>query len=49
VPDRPDRLHGIGNLEATKKAAEFLAKRWVIEIWPETNIHRVKPQTKTTK
>jgi hypothetical protein len=34
--DHPDRCHRIGNLDATKKAAELLAKRGVIEIWPET-------------
>lgn len=42
--DHPDRWHKIGNLEATKKAAELLAKRDVIEIWPETQLYRLKPQ-----
>lgn len=40
--DRPDRWHRIGNLEATKKAAELLAKRGVIELSPETNQYRLK-------
>lgn len=42
--DRPDRWHNIGKLEATKKAAVLLAKRGVIEIWPETNQYRLKPK-----
>jgi hypothetical protein len=29
--DHPDRWHKIGNLDATEKAAELLAKRGVIE------------------
>jgi hypothetical protein len=34
-------------LEATKKAAELLEKRGVIEVWPETNMDRLKkPQSK---
>ena len=41
--DRPDKWHRIGNLDATKKAAELLAARGVIEIWPETNMYRIKP------
>jgi hypothetical protein len=32
--DHPDRWHKIGNLEAMRKAAELLAQRGVIEIWP---------------
>jgi hypothetical protein len=40
--DRPDKWHKIGNLDATRKAAELLAKRGVIEIWPETNLYRLK-------
>jgi hypothetical protein len=32
---RPDKWHKIGNLEATKKAAELLAKHGVIEVWRE--------------
>jgi hypothetical protein len=35
--------HNIGNLDATKKAAELLAKRGVIEIWKETGLYRLKP------
>jgi hypothetical protein len=31
--DHPDKWHKIGNLEATKRAAELLEKRGVIEIW----------------
>jgi hypothetical protein len=42
--DRPDKWHKIGSLDATKKAAELLAKRGVIEIWPETNMYRIKPK-----
>lgn len=33
--------HKIGSLEATKRAAELLAKRGVIEIWPETGMYRL--------
>ena len=40
--DRPDKWHKIGNLEATQKAAELLAARGVIEVWPETNMYRLK-------
>jgi hypothetical protein len=40
--DRPDNWHKIGYLDATKKAAELLAKRGVIEIWPETGLYRLK-------
>jgi hypothetical protein len=40
--DRPDRWHKIGNLDATKRAAELLAKRGVIEIWRETGLYRIK-------
>jgi hypothetical protein len=40
--DRPDKWHKIGNLDATKKPPELLAKRGVIEIWPETNMYRLK-------
>ena len=31
VSDHPDRWHKIGNLEATTKAAELLAKRGVMK------------------
>jgi hypothetical protein len=40
-----DAWHKIGNLEATKKAAELLAARGVIEIWAETQLYRLKPKT----
>jgi hypothetical protein len=40
--ERPDKWHKIGNLDATKKAAELLAKRGVIEIWRETGLYRLK-------
>jgi hypothetical protein len=40
----PTKWHDIGKIEATKKAAELLAKRGVIEIWPETNGYRLKPK-----
>jgi hypothetical protein len=36
--------HKIGNLGATKKAAELLAERGVIEIWPETGLYRLKEE-----
>jgi hypothetical protein len=39
--ERPDQWHKIGNLEATKKAADLPAKRGVIEIWPKTNMYRL--------
>jgi hypothetical protein len=42
--DRPDKWHKIGYLDATKKAAELLTKRGVIEVWPETNMYRLRPQ-----
>jgi hypothetical protein len=42
--DRPDKWHPIGKLEATRKAAELLAKRGVIEIWAETGLYRLKPK-----
>ena len=42
--DRPDKWHKIGILDATKKAAELLAKRGGIELWPETGMFRLKPQ-----
>jgi hypothetical protein len=41
--DHPTKWHSIGNLEATQKAAELLAARGVIEIWPETNMFRITP------
>ena len=42
--DRPDKWHKIGNFDATKKAAELLEKRGVVEIWRETKLYRLKPQ-----
>jgi hypothetical protein len=44
--DHPDRWHDIGKLPESRKAAELLAKRGVIEIWPETNLYRLKPAPK---
>lgn len=41
---KPDAWHKIGHLEATKKAAQLLAKRGVIEVWPETGLYRLKPK-----
>lgn len=40
----PKIWHKIGSLEATKKAAELLAERGVIEVWPETGLYRLKPK-----
>jgi len=42
--DRPDKWHNIGKLDATIKAAQLLAQRGVIEIWPETGLYRLKPK-----
>jgi hypothetical protein len=42
--DRPDKWHKIGYLDATKRAAELLAKRDVIEVWKETGLYRLKVQ-----
>jgi len=42
--ERPKAWHKIGNLEATQKAAQLLAKRNVIEVWPETGLYRLKPK-----
>jgi hypothetical protein len=42
--DHPNKWHNIGKLEATKEAAELLAKRGVIEIWPQTQLYRLKPK-----
>lgn len=39
---KKDAWHKIGTLKATKKAAELLAKRGVIELWPETGSYRLK-------
>jgi hypothetical protein len=43
--DNPAKWRPIGKLEATRKAADLLAKRGVIEIWPETQLYRLKPKT----
>lgn len=40
--------HRIGNIDATKQAAELLAKRDVIEIWRETGLYRLKPSAPKT-
>jgi hypothetical protein len=42
--DHPTKWHRNGNLEATQKAAELLAKRGVVELSPETNQYRLKPK-----
>jgi hypothetical protein len=44
--DNPTKWHPIGKLDATKTAAELLAKRGVIEIWPETGLYRLKSALK---
>jgi len=41
--ERPKDWHEIGKLPEFKSAAELLAKRGVIEIWPQTNLYRLKP------
>jgi hypothetical protein len=41
--ERPKGWHDIGKLPEFKSAAELLAKRGVIEVWPETNQYRLKP------
>lgn len=43
--ENPSRWHSIGKLKATQEAAELLAKRGVIEVWPETNQYRLKPKS----
>ena len=42
--EHPTKWHRIGNLEATQKAVTLLAQRGVLEIWPETNLYRLKPK-----
>jgi hypothetical protein len=44
--EHPKAWHDVGKLDATKKAAELLAKRGVIELWPETNLYRLTPAKK---
>ena len=43
--DHPKRWHDIGKLPEFKDAAELLAKRGVIEFWPETGLYRLKKTT----
>jgi hypothetical protein len=40
--ERPDTRQPVGKLDATRKAADLLAKRGMIEIWPETGLYRLK-------
>jgi len=47
--DNPTKWHRIGKLDAARKAAEPLAKRGVIEIWPETQLYRLKKPQETKK
>lgn len=42
--ERSNGWHDIGKLPEFKRAAELLAKRGVIEIWPETQLYRLKPK-----
>lgn len=39
--DHPKRWHDVGRLPEFKSAAELLAKRGVVELWPETNMYRL--------
>lgn len=41
--EHPKRWHDIGKLPETRKAAELLAKRGVIEIRDYSNQYRLKP------
>jgi hypothetical protein len=41
--DHPKRWHDIGKLEATRKAAQLLEKRGVIETRQPMNRYRLKP------
>jgi hypothetical protein len=43
----PTRWHDIGKIEATKRAAELLEKRGVIETRQPMNQYRLKPQPRT--
>jgi hypothetical protein len=47
--DHPTGWYSIGKLEATRKAAELLAKCGVIGVWPETNQNRLKPGPSTQR
>ena len=40
----PKAWHKIGNLDATRRAAELLEKCDVIQIWKETGLYRRKPK-----
>jgi hypothetical protein len=40
--ENPKRWHNIGNLQATKRAADLLEKRGVIEIQQPQNQYRLK-------
>ena len=42
--DHPTKSHPVGKLDATRKAADLLQKRGVIEIWAETGLYRLKPK-----
>ena len=42
--DHPTRWHDIGPEEASKRAAELLAKRGVIEIREYSNQYKLKPK-----
>jgi hypothetical protein len=42
--DHPTRWHDIGPEESTKRAAELLAKRGVIEIRQPMNQYKLKPK-----
>ena len=42
--DKPAKWHAIGKIEASIKATALLARRGLIEIWPETQLYRLKPQ-----
>jgi hypothetical protein len=44
--DHPKDWHPIGPLPASKQAAALLQKRGVLEIWPETNLYRLRPPQK---
>jgi hypothetical protein len=43
--ERPEGWHNIGKLATDQKATKFLEKRGVIEIWHETGLCRLKPET----
>jgi hypothetical protein len=42
--DHPTHWHDIGPLPASRQGADLLAKRGMIEIWPETGLYRLKPK-----